>query len=561
MNQVTIGNYLAQRLEEIGIRDYFAIPGDFNLSLLDELLNNSSLRMIQCCNELNAGYAADGYARDKGVAALVLTFAVGGLSAVNAVAGAYAEDLPVIVISGGPNVRSLTENRVLHHTLAHPEDGDRFVLSVYQAITAHAVVIRELSTAALHIDEAIQIALAARKPVYIEIACNLASALVSSPQPLAMFPFLRSDPAALEKALAHVAAFLNAAHQPLLVAGSRIRPAGAIEAFAALASRSAYGVACMPNAKGFFPETSRQFMGIYWGSASSPGCREVVESSDAYLFAGPIFSDYTTVGFTALVQPARLVEASPQRIVVEGQSYHGINLAEFLTALAPRLHANTSSLDAYLRIQEEARVEPPVQAIDTPLSTRRLFQHLGTMLDSTTTIVAETGDAWFNGMELRLPAGCRFEIQMQYGSIGWSVGAFLGLACADPERHVLGLIGDGAFQMTAQELSTLLRYHFQGVLILLNNGAYTIEVMIHDGPYNTLQNWNYAALAESLKGNSSLLSLVVRTEAELATALEKTKDFRGLCFIEAILDRTDCNKALLGWGSAVADYNGGKKPA
>src|ERR1039457_481606 len=158
MNQVSVGSYLAHRLEEVGVRDYFAIPGDFNLSLLDELLKNPRLKMINCCNELNAGYAADGYAREKGVAALMLTFGVGGLSAVNAVAGAFAEDLPVIVVSGGPNVHSLTEDRILHHTLAQPEEGGKFVQSVYKEITAHAVVIREASTAAFRIDEAIRMA-------------------------------------------------------------------------------------------------------------------------------------------------------------------------------------------------------------------------------------------------------------------------------------------------------------------------------------------------------------------------------------------------------------------
>jgi indolepyruvate decarboxylase len=160
-------------------------------------------------------------------------------------------------------------------------------------------------------------------------------------------------------------------------------------------------------------------------------------------------------------------------------------------------------------------------------------------------------------MDLRLPEGCRFEIQMQYGSIGWSVGAFLGLAVANPARRVWGLIGDGSFQMTAQEVSTILRYRCRGIIFLLNNGAYTIEVMIHDGPYNTLQNWNYAALAEALNDQGRLLSLVVRTEGELVAALERAKTFDGLCFLELILGRTDCNKALLGWGTAVADYNRG----
>lgn len=557
MNQVTVGCYLAQRLEEIGIRDYFAIPGDFNLSLLDELLKNPRLKMINCCNELNAGYAADGYARENGVAALVLTFSVGGLSAVNAVAGAYAEDLPVIVVSGGPNVNSLMENRTLHHTLARPEEGYKFVLAVYKEITAHAVVIREVSTAAFRIDEAIRIALSTKKPVYIEIACNLAAALISRPNTRSLMPTTKSDPGSLKKALEHVATFLNGARQPVLVAGGRLRAGEASGAFATLASACAYGVACMPNAKSFFPETSPQFMGIYWGSASSPGCREVVESSDAYLFAGPIFTDYTTVGFSALIQPARLVEASTERILVEGQVYHGIVLSEFLTGLAPKLNSNPTSLDVYLRIKETDHVIPPATPPKQALTTRQLFHHINESLDGMTTVVAETGDSWFNGMDLHLPHGCKFEIQMQYGSIGWSVGAFLGLAAANPERRVIGLIGDGSFQMTAQEVSTILRYNCSGVIFLMNNGAYTIEVMIHDGPYNTLQNWDYAAMVEALKGRSALLTQTVRTENELVAALKKSRTFKGLTFIEVILDRTDCNKALLGWGTAVADYNAG----
>ena len=148
-----------------------------------------------------------------------------------------------------------------------------------------------------------------------------------------------------------------------------------------------------------------------------------------------------------------------------------------------------------------------------------------------------------------------------YLAHGWSVGAFLGLAAANPERRVVGLIGDGSFQMTAQEVSTILRYSYSGVIFLLNNGAYTIEVMIHDGSYNVLQNWNYAAMVEALKGQSPVLSLVVRTEKELVAALTKSKSSKGLTFIEVILDRTDCNKALLGWGTAVADYNGSKSKA
>ena len=114
----TVGTYLAARLEQIGLRHYFAVPGDYNLVLLDELSKNPRLKMISCCNELNAGYAADGYARATGgAAAVVVTFSVGGLSVLNAIAGAYAEDLPLIAISGGPNTNSEAECELLHHTL------------------------------------------------------------------------------------------------------------------------------------------------------------------------------------------------------------------------------------------------------------------------------------------------------------------------------------------------------------------------------------------------------------------------------------------------------------
>ena len=115
-DKVTIGAYIAKRLHEIGICHYFAVPGDYNLILLDELLKNKNFEMIGCCNELNAGYAADGYARANGIAAQVTTFSVGGLSALNAIVGAYAEDLPIIIISGGPNTNSEVENQKLHHT-------------------------------------------------------------------------------------------------------------------------------------------------------------------------------------------------------------------------------------------------------------------------------------------------------------------------------------------------------------------------------------------------------------------------------------------------------------
>lgn len=551
---ITLGEYLAKRLQEIGLKHYFAIPGDFNLSLLDELLKNKNLQMINCCNELNAGYAADGYARAEGIAALVLTYSVGGLSSVNAIAGAYAEDLPIITISGGPNANSAAAYQLLHHTTAL--HNYRYVRRVFSQITASAVVIDHPDDATYIIDEAIRTALLQRKPVYIEIACNLANIPVSNLYSSPVFSRPKSDEKALQAAGEHVAKALNSAVKPTLVAGVRLRPWNALEAFQKLADTSGYAVACMPNAKGFISETHPNYIGIYWGPVSSPGCGEIVESSDRYLFAGPLFTDYTTTGYSALIEQKKLILAGPDFVKIDGQTYSNVQLADFLSALTKKINRNENSLKAYQRVKGEAPV-PEADHPDAPLTVRRLFAKINQILNKDSALIVETGDSWFNSMRLKLPEGCRYEIQMQYGSIGWSVGAALGYAVATQgKKRIIALIGDGSFQMTAQEVSTMIRYELNPIIFLINNGGYTIEVEIHDGPYNVIKNWWYAELIKVFNAEEGkAIGFHVKTEKELDQAIEKALQHHYLSFIEVMIDRDDCNKLLLQWGTRVSANN------
>ena len=551
----TVGSYLADRLEEIGLKHYFAVPGDYNLVLLDRILENKNLKMISCCNELNAGYAADGYARATGGASAVfVTYSVGGLSLLNAVAGAYAEDLPVIAVSGGPNTNSEAEFEMLHHTLGKLDyDYQR---DIFSKVTAEAVTIRDPHEAPTKIDHAIQTALRFRKPVYIEIACNIADAITSKPNVRSFGGPTASDPVSLQAAVDHVANLLNNAAKPVLVSGVKLRSFGAEENFHKLADASGYAIASMPNAKSFFDEQHPNYMGIYWGPVGSPGCGEIVDSSDLCLFAGPTFTDYTTTGHAALVDPGKVIQARPNSVVCPNQTFSNVKLSEFLEQLAPRIKANDASMVAYKRIQED----PPALsagAPETPLSTRQLVSRVQQMLTADSAVIAETGDSWFNGMQLNLPTGSRFEIQMQYGSIGWSVGALLGYCIGAPERRPIALIGDGSFQLTAQEISTIIRYNLNPIIFLINNGGYTIEVEIHDGPYNNIKNWNYADLVQvfnAADGNG--WSGKAATEGELDEAIKTAKSHNGPAFIEVLIDRDDCSKNLLVWGSHVAKNNG-----
>ncbi|KAH9736657.1 Pyruvate decarboxylase 1 [Citrus sinensis] len=548
-SESTLGRHLARRLVQIGATDVFSVPGDFNLTLLDHLIAEPGLNLIGCCNELNAGYAADGYARSRGVGACVVTFTVGGLSVLNAIAGAYSENLPLICIVGGPNSNDYGTNRILHHTIGLPDFSQE--LRCFQTVTCYQAVVNNLEDAHELIDTAVSTALKESKPVYISVACNLPAiphpTFSREPVPFSLSPKL-SNEMGLEAAVEAAAEFLNKAVKPVLVAGPKMRVAKACNAFVELADACGYAVAVMPSAKGLVPEHHPHFIGTYWGAVSTAFCAEIVESADAYLFAGPIFNDYSSVGYSLLLKKEKAVILQPDRVVIaNGPAFGCVLMKDFLKALSKRLKSNTTAYENYHRIYVPEG-QPPKCEPKEPLR----------MLSSETAVIAETGDSWFNCQKLKLPKGCGYEFQMQYGSIGWSVGATLGYAQSVPEKRVIACIGDGSFQVTAQDVSTMLRCGQKTIIFLINNGGYTIEVEIHDGPYNVIKNWNYTGLVDAIhNGEGKCWTTKVFCEEELIEAIENAtgpkKDC--FCFIEVIVHKDDTSKELLEWGSRVSAAN------
>ncbi|XP_059626941.1 pyruvate decarboxylase 2-like [Cornus florida] len=556
----TLGRHLAHRLVQIGVSDVFSVPGDFNLTLLDHLIAEPGLNNIGCCNELNAGYAADGYARSRGVGACVVTFTVGGLSLLNAIAGAYSDNLPVICIVGGPNTNDYGTNRILHHTIGLPDFSQE--LRCFQTVTCYQAVVNNLEDAQEQIDTAISTALKESKPVYISISCNLSSiphpTFSRVPIPFALSPRLTNQ-MGLEAAVEATVAFLEKAVKPVMVGGPKLRVAKACDAFVELADASGYAVAVMPSAKGLVPEHHPHFIGTFWGVISTAYCAEIVESADAYLFAGPVFNDFSSVGYSLLLKKEKAIIVEPNRVVVgNGPAFGCVMMKDFLSALAKRLKPNTSAYENYRRIYVPDGV-PRESKPNEPLRVNVLFQHIQKMLSQDTAVIAETGDSWFNCQKLKLPEGCGYEFQMQYGSIGWSVGATLGYAQSVPEKRVIACIGDGSFQVTAQDVSTMIRCGQKTIIFLINNGGYTIEVEIHDGPYNVIKNWNYCLLVDAIhNGEGKCWTTKVQCEEELieaiAMATGEKKDC--LCFIDVIVHKDDTSKELLEWGSRVASANG-----
>lgn len=551
----TIGSYLANRLAQIGLKHHFVVPGDYNLLLLDQLLSNHEMQQIGCANELNASFAAEGYARANGAAACVVTFSVGALSAFNGIGGAYAEDLPVILISGGPNTNDAGAHHLLHHTLG--THNFSYQRQMAEHLTCAAVAVTSADDAPYLIDHAIRAALREHKPCYIEIPCNLAGTACASPGPISsLTQVVPSDPATLQAAVTASVAFLASCARPLLLAGPKLRAAGAQAAFRKLAEALGSAVAVMPSAKGLFPEDHPQFAGIALGEVSTDGCNELLDWADGLLCAGTVFTDYTTVGWTSMPAATPIIDAGFDRIIVPGHDFSHLRLADFLSALADQVQTNPATMGEYERIRTPT-VPATVATAQGKLTRHELFLQVQALLTAESTLLVETGDSWFNGLYMTLPPGACFEIEMQWGHIGWSVPASLGYALGAPQRRLIALIGDGAFQLAAQEVAQMIRHKLPVTLFLINNRGYTIEAEIHDGPYNNIKNWDYAGLIDVFNAESGMgKGLRARTASELAAAIQLAKqNTQGPTLIECAIDRNDCTRQLISWGRRVATAN------
>ncbi|KEY68865.1 hypothetical protein S7711_03801 [Stachybotrys chartarum IBT 7711] len=556
MNSFTVGDYLAERLAQIGIRRHFIVPGDYNLILLDKLELHAKLSEVGCTNELNCSLAAEGYARAHGVGACIVTFSVGAFSAFNGVGSAFAENLPVILVSGAPNTND-TGQHPLHHTL-----GDQFTyqLEMAKKVTCCAVGIRRAVDAPVLIDRAIRTALLERKPSYIQIPMNLAGETCPRPGPIsAVTEPIPSSEAALYAAVTKAVEYLKTKQKPMILVGPKVRRAGAEAPLLWLVEAAGCAVAVQPAAKSFFPEHHAQFAGIFWGQVSTLAADAIVNWADVLICVGTEFTDYSTVGWTALPSVPQLVaDADSVTFGEPGVHFGRVKLRDFLAGLAKEISWNDNTMAEYNRLRPEPPLEHASNGQDI-LSRREISRGIQMNLTAETTVFAETGDSWFNGIQLNLPDGAQFEIEMHWGHIGWTIPASFGYTLAKPRRRAIVMVGDGSFQMTAQDVSQMVRWRIPVIIILMNNRGYTIEVEIHDGQYNRIQNWNYALLVQAFNGDGGggqALGLEARTASQFKSALRRAfAHMDGPTLIECKIHQDDCSRELITWGHFVAAAN------
>jgi pyruvate decarboxylase len=306
-------------------------------------------------------------------------------------------------------------------------------------------------------------------------------------------------------------------------------------------SRSAARSQSWPRRKVSFPEDHRQFAGIYWGEVSTHQAQEIVDWSDAVLCIGAIFNDYSTVGWTAMPSGSILI-ADNERVYPDRHDFARVRLRDFLSELARKAEKREATMVEYKRIRSEPLLEPAT-ALGTKLTRTEIMRQIQDLVTSDCTVFAETGDSWFNGIRLKLPAGARFEIEMQWGSIGWSVPAKFGYLVGARNRRIIAMIGDDSFQLTAQEVAQMIRRKVPVIIFLINNHG-----------YNNIKNWDYAGLIQAFNAEDGRgLGMRVSNCGELAGALEAAiANHDGPTLIECIIDRGDCSPELISWGRLVA---------
>lgn len=502
----TIGQYLIRRLQDYGIQDLFGIPGDFVLQFYG-MLEESPIRVIGCTREDSAGYAADAYARVHGLGAVCVTYCVGGLSLCNSVAGAFAEKSPVIVISGAPGIHERRNDPLLHHKVRDFNTQRE----IFEKITVASASLDDPLTAFREIDRCLEAAVRFKRPVYLEIPRDRVHAQALGPhQPLTLD--LRSNEEALQAALQSASERIAAARSPVIIAGVEIHRFGLRESVLKFAEKNQIPMCATLLGKSVVSERHPLYVGVYEGAMGREPVTEFVESSDCVILLGTFMTDINLGIYTAKLDPGRCIYVTSEQLRIGHHHFHDVLLKDFVDGLSKlKLRRSRTEFPPHA-----GRTRRDVSSRDA-VTVASLFDYIDEVLDDQMVVIADVGDSLFAASDLTIHKHTEFISPAYYTSMGFAVPAALGVQVADRKLRPIVLVGDGAFQMTCLELSTMARYGFNPIVVVLNNKGYTTERFLQEGPFNDIPNWNYHRLPDLL---GTGWGFEVRTVGELQQSMQ-----------------------------------------
>jgi indolepyruvate decarboxylase len=528
-----LGDFLVAYLRQLGVTHLFGIPGDLVMRLFLRFGRRRGLEIVTMSHEPGVGFAADGYARATGrIGVVCVTYGAGGHNMVNPVAGSFSERVPVLVISGGPGEEERKLGTLIHHQAKEIESQ----LHIYRELTCDARVIDNPATAAADIDAVVRAMWADRRPGYIEIHRDMVERVIAVPARILTWngrlPERRSDRRKLREAARETAARLNAAKAPMVIAGIECHRYQMNTELLRLVERT--GMPCVTTvlAKGAIPIDHPQHMGVYIGAISPPPIRARVDRADVVLNLGTLLTDMNLMMRGPTFRQENAISAVDDRVEISFHTYDQVTLRDFITALAAlplKRHREPIVYADNLKAQRPGlrrrlRVSDVLWEINRFLHGKR-----------NAIFIAESGDALFGGLDVRVEGAAGYFAQGLYASMGFGIPGAIG-AQIGTGRRPLVLCGDGAFQMTGPEIAQAPRYGVNPIVLLLNNGGWNIFRPVADRKdLLDLPNWPYAELASAWGG----WGVRVDSVGALRDALADAGRRESFAIVEAVIDPDD----------------------
>jgi len=556
MSRKQISQYLFERIKESGVDCTFGIPGDFILPLY-AAQQKSGLRTVVMTHEPAIGFAADAYARIKGLGVALVTYGAGGLNMVNPTGLAYAEESPLLVISGGPETKYRSQRALLHHCVKTFATQN----NVYHEVTAANAIISDVLTAKQNIDHVFDTVLSCSRPGYLELPRDMVNCEIetnNAEEKLAKLGYTASaegEQKHMQTLVKSISERISKARQPVIMAGVQISRFGLLESVCKISEALNIPVASSIMGKSAFPESHHNFVGIYFGQFGDDAVREFFEDCDCIIALGVVFTEMETGGFSAKLPAEKLILINNEEIAIgqERSEYDpagGLAVLQFQTFLSQLADGIASGAKSG---QLKKFIVPPIIA-DTAdrgnaqnwrnskdnLSVAHIIAAINNVVDENMAIVCDVGDCLYAGLSIKTDC---FIAPGYYSSMGFGVPASIGVQLADRKKRPLVLVGDGGFQMTGTEISTAAKEGLSPIVIVFNNASYAMLKFIdidRERAYYKLPSWDYVSFAHALGAEGHQAQTCMQFDLVLQKALKSDKPV----VIDAIIAPDDISPAL-----------------
>ena len=521
-------DYIIKKIEEIGVNDIFGYSGDYNLDIIKAIDNNSQTRFIHCTNPLNAGYASDGYARIRGYGAFITNYGNGELTAINAVAGAFAENVPIINVVGLPSTVDINNKKCLRHNFQ--EVNYSTFMNAYKEVTSTVAFLTK-DNAKIEIDRVFKTLARKKQPIYIALPLDIANMEISD-------RYVSSDwfsnKETLEELVNKISEKINSAKNPVILGDILVKRFDAEIEYKELVTKSNIPTTNFIMGTNLADMDLPNYIGGYFADLKNSIAENLVHNSDCLIAVGAIYSNINSSGMKIPYDINSHIAIYGDYTYVNGKKYDDVKMSEVLEGILEKIEVKTYDINKPNLGYKQKNAEK------NDLYPEYVYPRLQEFFKQNDIVISETGSSLFKLAQMKFLPSIDFQSQTLWGAIGWSGPAALGASLAKEQARVILITGDGAHAQTAMEIGTILKYNLKPIVIVINNHCFCEEKLINNSLdnsfFNTLQ-INYSKLARVFEGD--VWSTKVITDDDLDKALKVTQIMNKMCYIEVCMKNSD----------------------